>query len=657
MSKKLIALFIVLLLALSACSISLASDVTPPPNFKSPTPPSPEAVAVASVPLLPPDPAQGAAIFPEKCAPCHGVTGMGNGPQAAQLPNPVAAIGSAEFARKARPSEWYNIVTNGNVERFMMPFRSLTDRQRWDVVAYLYTLSAPPKMVQQGKTIYDASCTSCHGAQGKGDGSAAAGAKIPNWRDPARLAGRSASDLFQVISNGVAPTMQGFASQISEDDRWALTAYIRTLSFANPGNSQSVAEAATQAAPGIKTTPAATSAAPPATSEAPQTTPASGTPPVVATIIPFSTTVNGKVTVANGAALPAGLKVTLNGFDNMAQTWTAASDVNADGTFRFDNVQVQTSRTFMATIDYQKVSFTSTPLHAADMKPEQPASLTVAVSEVTADTQTLTAQRMHLFFDFSQAGIIQVGELFVITNSGGKAVAASAVDNPALKFELPKGAQNLSFQDGALGDGRYVKTDQGFGDLLTVHSNEQVQVIFGYEMPYTGGKQAMSIPVTLPVEQVVVMVPSVGITLDSSQLNSAGTRDVQGTTIQLFTSGSLAAGSKLDLNLSGAPQANPAAGSSAGGTNTNNLVIGLGAFGLVLVVAGVWLYSRRRTGLAEIDPAGEEIAADQVENTADSLLDAIVALDDLYQAGQLPETAYQQRRAELKARYKSLREN
>ncbi len=173
---------------------------------------------------------------------------MGNGPQAAQLPNPVTAIGSVELARKARPSDWYNIVTNGKVERYMMPFRSLTDRQRWDVVAYLYTLSSSPSQIQQGKTLYEADCASCHGAQGKGDGPAAGGAKMPDWRDPARLAARSASDLFQVISTGVAPTMKGYASQLSEDERWALTAYIRTLSYVNPGNPQVVADAATRAA-------------------------------------------------------------------------------------------------------------------------------------------------------------------------------------------------------------------------------------------------------------------------------------------------------------------------------------------------------------------------------------------------------------------------
>jgi hypothetical protein len=94
----------------------------------------------------------------------------------------------------------------------------------------------------------------------------------------------------------------------------------------------------------------------------------------------------------------------------------------------------------------------------------------------------------------------------------------------------------------------------------------------------------------------------------------------------------------------------------------SELVIGIGAFGVVLIIAGVWLYRQRRNrpedDLEEEEEGAEadeaEVAA--VQDTPDTLLDAIVALDDLYQAGQLPDAAYQQRRAELKARLKALKE-
>jgi len=39
---------------------------------------------------------------------------------------------------------------------------------------------------------------------------------------------------------------------------------------------------------------------------------------------------------------------------------------------------------------------------------------------------------------------------------------------------------------------------------------------------------------------------------------------------------------------------------------------------------------------------------------ADSIMDAIIALDDLHRAGKIADEAYETRRAELKARLKEL---
>ena len=73
-------------------------------------------------------------IFAEKCAPCHGETGLGDGEQGIQLGVTVPAFGLPEIARPASLAQWYTIVTRGNMERFMPPFASLSDQERWDVV-------------------------------------------------------------------------------------------------------------------------------------------------------------------------------------------------------------------------------------------------------------------------------------------------------------------------------------------------------------------------------------------------------------------------------------------------------------------------------------------------------------------------------------------
>ena len=147
MKARFIIILALLAVMLSACS--LAEDITPPPDYQSPTP------APTMSPLFPqtaPDLAVGAAIYAEKCAPCHGDAGLGDGPMAAQLQKPPAKIGSPELARAAAPVNWYTTVTEGNIGSFMPPFKtSLSDQQRWDVVAYTPALASVAVLPQKPK--------------------------------------------------------------------------------------------------------------------------------------------------------------------------------------------------------------------------------------------------------------------------------------------------------------------------------------------------------------------------------------------------------------------------------------------------------------------------------------------------------------------------
>ena len=148
----------VIAIFLTACNFTLAADVTPPPGYVSPTP------APTLGPLYPasnPDVHTGGMIYMEKCAPCHGNAGLGDGPQGKDLPVTVAAIGLADIANKALPSAWYTQVTQGNLERFMPPFASLTDQERWDVVAYALTLHTTNDQLATGKSLFEKNCADC----------------------------------------------------------------------------------------------------------------------------------------------------------------------------------------------------------------------------------------------------------------------------------------------------------------------------------------------------------------------------------------------------------------------------------------------------------------------------------------------------------------
>jgi hypothetical protein len=74
-------------------------------------------------------------------------------------------------------------------------------------------------------------------------------------------------------------------------------------------------------------------------------------------------------------------------------------------------------------------------------------------------------------------------------------------------------------------------------------------------------------------------------------------------------------------------------------------LIGAGALGIALILAGAWIYMRDRN--RPDDESGDE--EDSEFATSEEVLDAIVALDDLHRARKISDEAYQKRRAELKA--------
>ena len=86
---------------------------------------------------------------------------------------------------------------------------------------------------EQGKALYSANCARCHGVSGKGDGPDSASAPKPpvDLTDQAFMAQKSAEDFFQVISNGLPPTMPAFVTKLSDDERWMLATYLRSLTF------------------------------------------------------------------------------------------------------------------------------------------------------------------------------------------------------------------------------------------------------------------------------------------------------------------------------------------------------------------------------------------------------------------------------------------
>lgn len=91
-------------------------------------------------------------------------------------------------------------------------------------------ITSTPDLIAKGKTIFTSNCTSCHGAEGKGDGPAAAAfnPKPRNFTAEKFKQGSSPSATFYTVTNGLG-SMPSFAS-LPVAERFAVIHYVLSLS-------------------------------------------------------------------------------------------------------------------------------------------------------------------------------------------------------------------------------------------------------------------------------------------------------------------------------------------------------------------------------------------------------------------------------------------
>jgi mono/diheme cytochrome c family protein len=210
------------------------------------------------------DPARGQALYRQKCAVCHGPSGKGDGPAEFVLFPKPRDLTSGKFKIRSTPTlptdeDLFRVVSQGIPGTAMPGWAGLTPAERWDLVAYVKSLSpgfarqppaapvripvppAPsPALLALGQRLYaEAECLACHGPAGKGDGEAA-----PTLRDewgfpsvpydftiPGRMKGGSTvRDVYRTLRNGLGGTpMPSYADSLGKRELWALAYYVLSL--------------------------------------------------------------------------------------------------------------------------------------------------------------------------------------------------------------------------------------------------------------------------------------------------------------------------------------------------------------------------------------------------------------------------------------------
>jgi DMSO reductase family type II enzyme heme b subunit len=207
----------------------------------------------------------GKQIYTRKCAQCHGDDGKGDGPAATELFPKPRDFTRGVFKIRTTPSgaiptddDLFRAVTNGLPGSSMPAWNVLSERERWQAIAYLKTFSdafkgpAPtpitvPKEVApssdsiaRGAELYrDAECWQCHGDEGRGDGPS-----FPTLKDdwdqpilPANLTkcwnfrgGPTSRDVFRTFMTGLSGTpMPSYADIFEPQQAWDLANYVHSL--------------------------------------------------------------------------------------------------------------------------------------------------------------------------------------------------------------------------------------------------------------------------------------------------------------------------------------------------------------------------------------------------------------------------------------------
>ncbi len=357
--------------------------------------------------------------------------------------------------------------------------------------------------------------------------------------------------------------------------------------------------------------------------------------------------ITGTVTNASGGAVPEGIDILLHGFDQMQMVLTETVKLAADGNFEFEQVPLKAGRAFIASLDFDGISYASNVAVAEEGA--KSLQLPMEIYESTSDPKGLAIDRLHVFFEAVDEKTIRVIELYVISNLGNKAVVAPNQDEPVLNIALPQNVAGLEFREGELGM-RFVPTQDGFGDLAVIRpGTASHQVVFTYELPFDR-KLVFGHLVNLPVNAVVVLVPEDSLMVKGDTLQDAGTRTSEGFTYRTYNGSELKGGAQLLMEIR---QRSTFSKPMLSSSSSSGLVLGMLVMALTLIAAGVWFYQRNRK--PELEAVQKQQKKDSaVEDTQDSLMDAILALDDQYKAGKIPEGAYRARRTELKERLSSL---
>jgi len=346
--------------------------------------------------------------------------------------------------------------------------------------------------------------------------------------------------------------------------------------------------------------------------------------------------ISGHVINASGSIPPQNSFIGLTIYEEEGIVSQIKIPLDRSGVFRFDLIPWNPAFSYQVSTTFNDIAFTSALIDGRLLQPGMEVNIPILVYNSSTNTEFLRALRMKVIYDFSTPGWVHVSENIIITNPTSLVIVAPGDNVPVLNYMLPKGAVNITFPDGNPSR-RYRLTQDGFGDWEPVMPGNGHQVMVQYSLPFTSTWRC-DLNTPIPLDSLMVVIKASGIETVSSGMQLNLIKNDPATALAVYVASGIRSEGSYSLTFTTRD-------------HIQRVWLGILFFVASLTFALLWVIrSNRQREKARL----QQPVAENQENE-DTILDAIIALDDRYRHGDLSAEAYARTRWELVEKLEAMR--
>lgn len=300
------------------------------------------------------------------------------------------------------------------------------------------------------------------------------------------------------------------------------------------------------------------------------------------------------------------------------------TQLRSDQSFDFSLIPYNPGWTYVASFTHNGIEFKSDMIDGSVYSSGSTVSTKIWVFDSTSDASLLRGEGMHVSLIFRQEGKVHIVESMLFYNPTSLVIIPSSSESPVITFALDKDYSSLAFLDHE--EINELRTVQGgFGDWQFIYPGMVHQVLFEYDLPFDGNT---NFEFSLPMRMDSIMVMVQGSNGRIACSNPMMSQEI----------GNMANPSRVFNSI---PQDNGTSIVVHCVDRVRILAWFLGVSGVLLTGVLIFVILLQRNKKAA------KLAAVAPEAQSTEILDAIIALEDQFKAGEISAESYETMRAEM----------